>query len=256
MTRLRIAFPVALLAALLMVSIGYAQSCCGSGNSSPLGAISSYFGGAGNSLRAPAPQVGTQTYRPVTRQVVASRADRGPAPASPQAYVNPARVQRTAAASVPSCCAGGSTGNQTGRTQYYQNYRQIRPQATLGAISRGCCGGSYGNSRSTAAAAASCCGGSGYTAQAPASGVPSCCSSGSGSYSSYRGAPAPSADVPSCCSVQNGSTAGYKAATTRPVQAVQASATRSNSSPSYWGRIAGSGPFGNPGYFSRSQRLW
>lgn len=237
MTTLRIAFPLALLAALLMVSMGYAQSCCGSGNSGALGTITSFFGGAVNSLKAPATQVGTRAYQPIPRQIAAAQPQRGPAPARLQSYSNPSRVRRTAAASLSSCCSSGGTGYQA-RTQYSPNYRQVRPQAALGAVS------------------GSCCGGGGYTGRPTASSVPSCCSSGTGSYTGYRGAPAPSAGVPSCCSVQSGTTAGYKAAPSRPVRVVQASGTRSKRSSSSWGRAAGSGPYGNTGYFSKAQRLW
>lgn len=235
MNTLRIALPVALVAVCIMVSAGYAlPSCCQSGNSNNPNAVNSAFPFQGSELRAPVTRIRIQSYRPVPRQAAA--------PAQPVrqanspgagAYPRFARTAQPSASALPSCCAAGNGGYQVRATRGYPQYGQVRPVATMGAISGGCCGGGYRQAR-----------------------VPSCCSAGGGASAGYARPTAPSSGVPSCCATSSGKTAGYQKAPRGTVRAVPASAVQATRTSYYWGTQAGAGAFGKPGYFPQAKQPW
>jgi hypothetical protein len=286
MRKLRTILPLALLAAFLMVSTSYAlPSCCQTGDSGNTSTVGSFWGGLLSGFRAPSAPEPAQNYRPDLRQATApAQSITGTPSANARGSIKPAPIQRSQVSSVPSCCATDGTGYQqsVSRTgilpvskpgilpvdRYSANYGQVRPQATLGAISSygGCCGAPVSPGRTTTANLPSCggtCGGSfaGYRgAPAPATDLPSCCGTNGGSYpTGYRAAPAPSSssDLPPCCQVPGANSTGYKTTPTRrDVRAVPAVATQKSGNGYYWNTVAGSGPFGKPGYFPAVRNTW
>ncbi len=272
MRELRTILPFALLAALLMVSTSYAlPSCCQTGDSSNTSTVSSFWSSYTSGFRAPSAPEPVQNYRPEIRRAAApAQPIDKPTSARTRNAAKPAPVPRAAASSLPSCCAvDGSSGYQQSASRYYPDYRQVRPQATLGAISSygGCCGAPVYPSQAAATNLPSCCstGGSyagyrGAPAPTSVSNLPPCCSTGGGSTArQYRAAPAPStsSNLPPCCQVPGGTSAGYKPTASRQnVRAVPASATRNGGNGYYWNTVAGSGPFGKPGYFPTVRSMW
>lgn len=231
MNKLRTILPLAFLAVFLIVSTSHAlPSCCQGKDNGNTSGVAPFWGNVISGFRAPS---------------------------APE----PAPIPSSRVTSGPGCCAANQLGAQPNPVQYCPRYGQVRQQATPGANPSygGCCGTPVCPGRANIANLPSCrgtCGGP-YTgfrgATPPPSGLPSCCSTtGGSSAAEYRSAavPPPSSGLPPCCQVSGGSNPVYRATPSpQNARAVPAVATQRNGSGYYWNTVAGSGPFGQPGYF-------
>jgi len=278
MKKLRTILPLAFLAVFLIVSTSHAlPSCCQGKDNGNTSTVVPSWGGPTSGFRAPSAPEPAQRYRPELWQATSpAQSMTGTTPGRARSFGEATPIPRSRVSSAPSCCATDGTGYQqsVGRTgippvgRYSPGCGQVRPQATFGTVSSygGCCGAPVNPSRATTANLPSCggtCGGSyaGYRgAPAPATDLPSCCSTNGGSYAAeYRAAPAPSpsSDLPPCCQVPGGTSTGYQATPSRQnARAVPAVATQRGGNGYYWNTVAGSGPFGKPGYFPTFRGLW